>query len=116
MHAFRSHTCADLTKSNVGDTVRLSGWVHRIRDHGGVLFIDLRDTYGVTQCVVEEGSPLLDEVSDIRVESVITVTGEVKARTPETINANMETGEVELYIGEIALQSGADVLPFQVAE
>jgi len=116
MHQYRTHKCHELGKGNEGETVRLSGWIHRVRDHGGVLFIDLRDTYGVTQCVVDEGSPLLDEVSKWRVESVITVTGKVKARTPETVNAKMKTGEIEVYIDEVALQSGADVLPFQVAE
>lgn len=116
MHQYRTHTCAALTKDNVGETVRLSGWISRIRDHGGVLFIDLRDTYGLTQCVVDEGSPLLDVVSEWRNESVITVTGEVKARTAETTNAKMATGEIELYINEAELQSAADVIPFQVAE
>ena len=116
MHQFRTHTCAALTKSNVGETVKLSGWIHKIRDHGGVLFIDLRDTFGVTQCVIEENSPLLKTVENWRVESVVTITGEVKARTPETVNAKMVTGEIEVYIGEAELQGGADVLPFQVAE
>ncbi len=116
MHKYRTHKCNELRSGQVGETVRLSGWIHRIRDHGGVLFIDLRDTYGLTQCVIDEGSPLIDAVSKIRNESVITVTGEVKARTPETVNPNMETGEVEVYIGEMDLQSAADVIPFQVAE
>jgi len=116
MHAYRTHTCAGLNKDNVGDTVRLSGWMSRVRDHGGVLFIDLRDTYGLTQCVVDEGSPLLEQVSKLRNESVITVTGKVKARTQETVNAKMQTGEIEVYIDEIVLQSASDVIPFQVAE
>jgi aspartyl-tRNA synthetase len=116
MHSYRTHKCNALGKANVGQTARLSGWIDRIRDHGGVLFIDLRDTYGITQCVVDQGSPLLDGASKWRNESVITVTGEVKARTPETINAKMKTGEIELYIQEAVLQSGADVIPFQVAE
>jgi len=116
MHQYRTHTCAALTKDNVGDTVRLSGWISRIRDHGGVLFIDLRDTYGLTQCVVDEGSPLLSVVSEWRNESVITVTGKVKARTTETTNDKMATGEIEIYIDEAELQSSADVIPFQVAE
>jgi aspartyl-tRNA synthetase len=116
MHNFRTHTCGQLRSSNVGETVKLSGWVHRKRDHGGVLFIDLRDTTGLTQCVVEEGSVLLAEIEKIRVESVITVTGEVIARVDGTVNANMPTGEVELVIKELEVQSEAAVLPFQVAE
>ena len=116
MHPFRTHTCAELNKDNVGETVRLSGWIHKIRDHGGVLFIDLRDTFGLTQCVVEEGSPMLAEVENWRNESVITITGEVKARTDETVNAKMATGEIEVYIGEAEMQGAADVIPFQVAD
>lgn len=87
-----------------------------MRDHGGVLFIDLRDTHGLTQCVIEEGSPLMTEVEKWRVESVVTITGEVKARTPETVNSKMPTGDIEIHIGEITLQSAAAVVPFQVAE
>jgi aspartyl-tRNA synthetase len=116
MHSYRTHKCNELRKSHVGQKVRLSGWIHRVRDHGGVLFIDLRDTYGLTQCVVEEGSPLLSTVSQWRNESVITITGEVKARTPETTNSKMPTGEVEIYIDEATLQSPAAVVPFQIAE
>ena len=116
MHQFRTHKCNELRAGQVGETVRLSGWVSRVRDHGGVLFIDLRDTYGVTQCVVDEGSPLLEEISGWRNESVITVQGEVKARSDDTVNAKMETGEIEVYIDAAELQSAADVIPFQVAE
>jgi len=116
MHIYRSHHCAELTKAEEGQEVRLSGWVSRIRDHGGVLFIDLRDTYGLTQCVVDEGSPLLDTVSKLRVESVITVGGKVRARMPETANPNMVTGEIEIYIDTLDVQSTADVIPFQVSE
>ena len=116
MHQYRTHKCGELRKKDVGNTARLSGWIHRKRDHGGVLFIDLRDTAGITQCVVDEGSPLLTEIEKWRPESVITVTGEVKARTPETVNAKMPTGEIELSISEATLQSAADVIPFQVAE
>ncbi|MEM7650869.1 MAG: aspartate--tRNA ligase [Pseudomonadota bacterium] len=116
MHAYRTHKCHELRKSNVGETVKLSGWIHKIRDHGGVLFIDLRDTFGLTQCVIEENSPLLKTVENWRNESVVTITGEVKARTDETINSKMDTGEIEVYIAEADLQSAADVIPFQVAE
>ena len=116
MHDFRTHTCAELRKDHVDQTVRLSGWIHKIRDHGGVLFIDLRDTYGLTQCVIEEGSDLLATVEKWRNESVITITGTVKARDADAVNPKMETGEIEVYIDEAELQGAADVIPFQVAD
>jgi len=116
MHQFRTHNCSELRSEHVGQTVKLSGWIHKIRDHGGVLFIDLRDTFGLTQCVIEENSPLLSTVENWRNESVVTITGEVKARTPETVNNKMDTGDVEIYIAEAELQGAADVIPFQVAE
>lgn len=116
MHKFRTHNCAALRQNNAGETVKLSGWIHRKRDHGGVLFIDLRDTHGLTQCVVDEGSPLLAELEKIRNESVITVTGEVRVRPGETQNKNMPTGDIELYIKEIEVQGAADVIPFQIAD
>jgi len=115
MHSYRTHNCAELRKDHVGETVKLSGWISRKRDHGGVLFIDLRDTHGLTQCVVDEGSPLLTALEDVRVESVITVTGKVRTRPGETQNANMPTGEVELYIEELEVQGAAEVIPFQIA-
>ncbi len=116
MHAYRTHTCAELRQEHSGETVRLSGWIHRKRDHGGVLFIDLRDTHGLTQCVVDEGSPLLAQIEKIRPESVITVTGQVRVRPGETQNKNMPTGDIELYINEIEVQGAADVIPFQIAD
>jgi len=112
MHSYRSHKCGELRKSNVGESVRLSGWVHRKRDHGGVLFIDLRDTYGITQ-VVAEGNA---ELEKIRPESVITIEGEVVERAAGTTNAKMATGDIEVVVKNFTLQSMADVLPFQVAE
>jgi len=116
MHAFRTHKCNELRKANVGEKVKLSGWINRIYDLGGVLFVILRDTHGLTQCVVEEGSPLLSTIEKWRVESVVTITGTVKARSEDTINSKMETGEVEIEIEEAELQSAADVIPFQVYE
>ncbi|MGH1402693.1 MAG: aspartate--tRNA ligase [Alphaproteobacteria bacterium] len=116
MHAFRTHKCDALRKENVGETVRLSGWIHRIYDLGGVLFIILRDTHGLTQCVVEQNSPLFEELSSWRVESVATITGKVNARSDETINSKMATGEIEIEISEAELQSAADIIPFQVYE
>ena len=112
MHAYRSHTCGALRKSDVGQTVKLSGWVHRKRDHGGVLFIDLRDTYGLTQ-VVAQGNDTLEK---IRPESVITIEGEVVNRAEGTVNPKMATGDIEVVVKSVAVQSNADVIPFQVAE
>jgi len=116
MHAYRSHTCGQLRRENVGQTVRLSGWVHRKRDHGQLLFIDLRDHYGVTQCVLDNSSPLFAAVEGFRPESVITITGRVVERIADTVNSKLPTGEIEVRIDEAKLQSAADVLPFQVAQ
>ncbi|MCB9988424.1 MAG: aspartate--tRNA ligase [Rhodospirillales bacterium] len=116
MHAYRTHHCGELRQDHDGQTVRLSGWVSRKRDHGGVLFIDLRDTYGLTQCVVDEGSPLLAEAEKWRPESTITITGKVRLRPGETANANLPTGAIEVYIDEATLQGAAEIIPFQVAE
>src|SRR6056297_1222465 len=114
MHAYRSHTCADLTKSNVGDTVRLSGWVHRIRDHGGVLFIDLRDTYGMTQVLCDPDSPVFAEVEGVRSEWCIRIDGEVKARDDGLINPKIPTGEIEVFIRDMEVLGSSEELPLIV--
>ena len=114
MHAYRSHTCADLNKSNVGETVRLSGWVHRVRDHGGVLFIDLRDTYGMTQVLCDPDSPVFNEVEKVRSEWCIRIDGEVKARDESLINPKIPTGEVEVFIRDMEVLGAADELPLIV--
>ena len=114
MHIYRSHNCGQLRRTDVGGRARLSGWVHRARDHGGLLFIDLRDHYGITQCVVEPDSPVFHIVSEARSEWVLTLTGPVVARSAETINPNLPTGEVEIRIEEAAIQSTADELPVPV--
>lgn len=114
MHPFRTHTCNELRKSDVGKTVRLSGWVHSKRDHGGVIFIDLRDHYGITQIVVTPDRPFFHEVETVKNESVITVTGEVVARSPETINPNLATGEIEVFATDYHLESASEILPFPV--
>ncbi|SFR11029.1 aspartate--tRNA ligase [Poseidonocella sedimentorum] len=114
MHPFRSQTCADLTKANVGDTVRLSGWVHRIRDHGGVLFIDLRDHYGITQVLCDGDSPVFAEVEKVRSEWCIRIDGTVKARDESLINPKLPTGEVEVYIRDMEVLGAADELPLIV--
>jgi aspartyl-tRNA synthetase len=116
MHAYRTHTCGALRAEHAGQTARLSGWVHRKRDHGGLLFIDLRDHYGLTQCVIPQGSPVFEAADKLRAESVITVTGEVVNREPGTINDKLPTGAIELRVKELVLQSAAEVLPFQVAQ
>ncbi len=115
MHAYRSHTCGALRPSDAGQTVRLSGWVHRKRDHGNLVFIDLRDHYGLTQCVLDISSPLFKQVEQTRVESVVTITGKVVQRTPETVNPKLPTGAIEVKIEEYTLQSTAEVVPLQVA-
>src|SRR3989337_3564914 len=96
MHAYRTHSCAELRSADVGSTVRLSGWIHRKRDHGGVLFVDLRDHYGLTQVVAAAGSESLALLDSLRVESVVTVTGEVVSRGPEAVNPKLATGEIEV--------------------
>ncbi|HAX91806.1 MAG TPA: aspartate--tRNA ligase [Rhodospirillaceae bacterium] len=114
MHPYRTHTCGQLRPEHVGQTVRLSGWVNRKRDHGGLLFIDLRDHYGMTQCVIDMSSPLMSVVEHVKNESVVTVTGKVVARPAETLNDKLPTGAVELDIAEFVIQSAADPLPMQV--
>lgn len=114
MHTFRSHTCSALRHSDVGETVRLSGWVHRKRDHGGLLFIDLRDNYGLTQCVFDVDSKCFAEAEAVRAESVIRIDGRVKARTEETVNKDLPTGEVEIYVDEMEVLSAAGDLPMPV--
>ena len=115
MHAYRTHTCAALRASDAGKPARLSGWVHARRDHGGLLFIDLRDHYGITQCVFAAGTPAFAAAEQVRVESVITVTGAVVSRAEGTVNPKLPTGEVELRAEALEVQSAAEVLPMQVA-
>src|SRR5918998_6686078 len=115
MHAYRTHSCAALRASDVGATARLSGWIHRKRDHGGVLFVDLRDHYGLTQIVVDTDSPALPVLDRLRVESVVTIEGTVKARAEGTTNANLATGEIEVFAREVTVQSQAAELPIPVA-
>ncbi|SLN28786.1 Aspartate--tRNA ligase [Falsiruegeria litorea R37] len=114
MHAYRSHSCADLNKSNVGETVRLSGWVHRVRDHGGLLFIDLRDHYGMTQVMADPDSPVFAQIEKVRSEWCIRIDGEVKARDESLINPKISTGEIEVFIRDIEVLGAADELPLMV--
>jgi len=114
MHAFRTHTCNDLRIEQVGETARLSGWVHRKRDHGGLLFIDLRDNYGITQLVFDEDSSAFAAAEKVRSESVITIDGVIKARSDETTNKDLPTGDVEIYVTALTVQSAAGELPMPV--
>ena len=115
MHIYRTHTCNELRPAHSGETARLSGWVFRKRDHGGILFIDLRDHYGITQIVVNPGRLFFETLSRLHLESVITVTGKVTLRDPDTVNPAMETGEVELVAETCELESVADPLPLYLA-
>ena len=114
MHAYRSHSCAALTKANVDETVRLSGWVHRVRDHGGILFIDLRDHYGVTQVLCDPDSPVFADMEKVRSEWCIRIDGNVKARDPELVNAKLPTGEIEVFVRDLEVLGAAEELPLMV--
>jgi aspartyl-tRNA synthetase len=114
MHRYRTHNAGQLRAADVGQTARLSGWVHRKRDHGQLLFIDLRDNFGITQCVVNASSPSFEAAAALRLESVVTMTGTVVARGPEAVNPRLPTGEVELAVDELTVESAAEPLPLQV--
>jgi aspartyl-tRNA synthetase len=114
MHAYRSHTCAALNKAHVGETVRLSGWVHRVRDHGGVLFIDLRDHYGITQVLCDGDSPAFAALEKVRAEWVIRIDGRVKERDASLVNAKIPTGEIEVYVTEVEVLGASEELPLPV--
>ena len=115
MHAYRTHTCAELRAADVGSTVRLSGWIHRKRDHGGVLFVDLRDHYGLTQLVCRAGSGALKTLDSLRVESVVTIDGKVVDREGGAVNAKLDTGDIEVVVEAVEVQSSAAELPMPVA-
>ncbi len=114
MHDYRTHNCGQLTRKDIGQQVKLSGWIHRKRDHGNLLFIDLRDHYGLTQIVITSDDAFLDQATHVRNESVVTVTGELVARNAETVNKNIVTGEVELAVKTFLVESESDPLPIQV--
>ena len=114
MHAYRSHTCAGLNKDHVGQDVRLSGWVHRVRDHGGVLFIDLRDHYGITQVIADSDSPAFADIEKLRAEWVICIDGVVKARDASLVNAKLPTGEIEVYARGMTVLGASEELPLPV--
>ncbi len=114
MHRYRSHTCGELRDSLIGETARLAGWCHRIRDHGGVLFIDLRDHYGMTQIVVDPDSPAFADAEKVRAQWVIRVDGKVRQRPAGTENANLPTGAVELFVTELEVLGTSAELPLPV--
>jgi aspartyl-tRNA synthetase len=116
MHPYRTHTCGELGKEQIGETVRLSGWVNSVRDHGGVIFIDLRDHYGLTQIVIDPSQPFYKGVEHWRVESTICFTGKTVARIPEAVNPKLKTGEIEVVAEEMELLGESKVIPFQVAK
>ena len=114
MHRYRSHTCGALRESNIGQTARLSGWCHRVRDHGGVLFIDLRDHYGITQVVADPDSPAFKDAEKLRSEWVVRIDGKVRRRPDGTDNPELPTGMVEVYVSEIEVLGPAAELPLPV--
>jgi aspartyl-tRNA synthetase len=116
MHKYRTHNCSSLTKSDVSKTVKLAGWVHSKRDHGSLIFIDLRDHFGLTQCVIDQQNTSLnlDEIAAIKLESVILVTGTVVQRAAEAVNPNIKTGEIEVRIENLVIESLAEQIPFQI--
>ena len=114
MHKYRTHTCSEITNKNSGSTVKLSGWIHRKRDHGNLLFFDLRDHYGLTQCVIENKNQFFKEVEKIKQESVVTVMGKVVERSKDTINKDLLTGEIEISISNFETLSLAEDLPMPV--
>ncbi len=114
MHAYRSHNCVELTEANVGQQVKLSGWINRKRDHGQLVFVDLRDHYGLTQCVADSSDASFETVEATRLESVVTITGTVLKRSEDTINKALPTGHIEVRIDAFEVQSNADTLPLQV--
>ncbi|MBT7897836.1 MAG: aspartate--tRNA ligase, partial [Rhodospirillales bacterium] len=114
MHPYRTHTCGDIRPEHIGETVRLSGWINRQRDHGNLLFIDLRDHYGLTQCVIDSSADTFKAVEAARLEFVVSIVGKVVARSDETINAKLPTGHVEVAIEQFEILSEADALPLQV--
>src|SRR5690606_31357855 len=114
MSRYRTHTCGQLRSDAVGAEVKLAGWVHRKRDHGNLLFIDLRDHYGITQCVAESGSDAFRQMESLRSEYVVSISGKVVARTPETVNPNLPTGEIEVVASSIEVLGEAQELPMPV--
>ena len=114
MNKYRTHNCAELTINNIGKQIILSGWIHKKRDHGNLLFLDLRDHYGITQCVVDNKNKYFSALEKIRLETVICVHGNVVARTPETINKDLATGSIEVFLESFDVLGSTKELPLPV--
>src|SRR5947209_3928973 len=114
MHRYRTHTCGTLREADIGETVRLAGWCHRIRDHGGLLFIDLRDHYGITQVVADPDSPAFKQAEALRSEWVVRIDGKVRKRPADTENPELPTGAVEVFVSDIEVLGPAAELPMPV--
>ena len=114
MNKYRSHNCSELSEEDAGKTVKLSGWIHRKRDHGNLLFLDLRDHHGLTQCVIQNDSSIFKKIESVRQESVITISGKVVKRTKETVNHDLPTGKIEVIISQFNLLSESEDLPMPV--
>ena len=114
MNKYRTHTCSELNKKHSDKEVKLSGWIHRKRDHGNLLFFDLRDHYGLTQCVIENNSNFFKEIEKVKPESVVCVLGKVVNRSQDTINKELSTGEIEIVISSFEVLSLAKDLPMPV--
>ena len=114
MITFRTHTCGELNKTHKGQSVSLSGWVHKKRDHGNLLFLDLRDNYGISQCVIEKGHKNFDKLEKISLETVIKVNGKVLKRSSDTINSDLKTGEIEISISDFIILGNSKELPLPV--
>ena len=112
---YRSHYCGKLNTTNVGEEVKLSGWMHSIRDHGGLVFIDLRDQFGFTQIVIDQQSTIFRKIENLRLESVITIKGKVILRSKETVNDKIQTGKIEVIVDTLNIISKSKILPIQVA-
>ena len=115
MNNFRTHHCGELSTKNIGENVFISGWINKKRDHGGLLFIDLRDHYGITQCVINSDNEMFSVLENLKLESVIKVCGRVVKRSEDTINKNLVTGEVEIVSEKVEIINESEQIPFQVA-
>ena len=114
MNTYRTHCCSDLSIQNLDQEVVLSGWIDTMRDHGNLLFIDLRDNYGITQCVVDSSNPIFEQINLLNHETVIKIIGKVLKRSSDTINTSLKTGEIEIVIKAFEILSKSDILPLPV--
>ena len=115
MHQYRTHNCGELKTTNINNKVKISGWINRKRDHGGLLFLDLRDHFGVTQCVISRDHTKFSEIESIKLESVLSITGQVLERSKDTINKKLSTGLIEVNIQDFEILSLSETIPFQIS-